>query len=225
VVFLSSFVAVGAFAAGVAALVSAAGLVIGASDVDGGRPTLLGFTVMFGSFAFLGGDYAWQGRKTALVAFRRRGVVAIDGDLLRIEVPGLLRFPIELHRAWVASAEVDARYGLPATTLAAGMAKGVCVIHLRQSIGIPQVVPPPGFDARLARRPDPSVAVDAVALDLELADAAAKAIDHWAHQNSSTAPPEPPTPGPVDHRRRTRRLAACVVCAAALVSLNLSMSS
>ncbi len=91
---------------------------------EGGRAASLGFFLVFVSFAFVAGEYAWRGRRTALVAYRTPGRVTIDADTLTIDAPGTATRPLEIHRAWVKGAERIAGYETSAPSFAATLVKG-----------------------------------------------------------------------------------------------------
>lgn len=192
---------------------------------EGGRAASLGFFLTFAAFSFLAGEYAWRGRRTALVAYRRPGVVVLDGDVLEIEAPGILSRPLALHRAWVETAEAVPGREFSATSFCPGFVRGVGVIRLRQAVGVPQALRPPALPRDPTRLPDPSSVVEAIALDFKDLETATEAIAAWAHGVGSTEPPEVPASAPRDQTTRNRRLFACAVFAAALASTYFTVPS
>lgn len=185
----------------------------------------MGFLFAFAAFSFLAGEYAWRGRRTALVAYRRPGAVRIDGDLLTIDAPGFLARPVELHRTWVDRADAIAGRDDMATSLCPGFVRGVGVIRLRQAVGVPQARRPPGLPRDPTRLPDPSSAVESLALDFKDRDVAAVAITAWAQGEASTEPPEIPEPAARDHTARNRRVIAWGVLWIALASTYFTVPS
>lgn len=222
-VVLSFFAGVGAaMFIGLAGRAAIAFVVDDPSPGEGGRAASLGFFCMFAAFTFLGGEYAWRGR-TSLVAYRSPGSVSIEGDVLRIDAPGILTRPVELHRAWVQGAEEAPQGQTSATTFCPGLLGKTCVIRLRQPIGIPEARVQLELPRDLTPQPDPSKAVGAIALDVKARQEAVAVISRWAKEAAATTPDALPAPSTADHAQRNRRLIAYAALVVSLTSTSFTL--
>lgn len=189
---------------------------------EAGRAAMLGFFCTFASLSYLAGEYAWRGR-SGLIAYRSPGSVSIEGDILRIDAPGIVSHPVELHRDWVAGAEERKMNRGPHKGLGPGVLGTTCVICLRRPIGIPQAIRQPLVSPRAPDPLDPSLDVEAIALDVKDRRRAVARIDQWAKETPATAPGEPAPPRAADHKQRNRRILAWAVMAVALTSTFLTL--
>ncbi|MGN6693526.1 MAG: hypothetical protein ACTHN0_05060 [Aquihabitans sp.] len=184
---------------------------------EGGRPASLGLLAAFVGLTLLIGRFAWLSR-SAWRALRSPGSVTIEGDVLRIDAPGVIEQPVELHRAWVRGAESAAAITPPAASFCNGFWGQTCVVELRQPVGTPTARRAAQLPKDLSTLPNPAAPVQALALDIHGRDEAVKAIDTWARATSATRPGEPPQPADVDHRHRNLLVVAWILVAAGLAS-------
>jgi hypothetical protein len=191
---------------------------------EGGRAAALGFFCAFAALSYLAAEYGWRGR-TGLIAYRSPGSVSIEGDILRIDAPGIVSRPVELHRAWVEGAELLPYREMSATTFCPGLMGTTCVVRLSRPIGIPHARRQLGLPRDPTPLPDPSKAVEAIALDIKDRQEATGFIDRWAKNTSATAPSEPPLPTPADRTQRNRRLLAWAVLVVGLASTYFTLPS
>lgn len=189
-----------------------------------GRTSFLGFALTFASFTYFLGSEARRGVPLALASYRWPGEVTIRGDILRIDAPGIVTVPLDLHRSWVSGADRPKRAG-GATSFTLRAVGEPVVVHVERPLGIPQATSAPTLPKDLARPPKPSDAVWAIALDPERPDEVVEAINRWANETAGTSAPKRPPVAPKDDRRRNRNLVALSVLVVSLGSTFFTLPS
>lgn len=189
-----------------------------------GRASFLGFALTFASFTYFLGSEARRGVPLALASYRRPGEVSFRGDILRIDAPGIVTVPLDLHRSWVTGADRPTLAG-GATSFTLRAVREPVVVHVQRPLGIPQATSAPTLPKDVASPPKPSDAVWAIALDPDRPDEVVEAINRWAGQTAATSAPELPSIAPKDDRRRNRNLVALSILVVSLGSTFFTLPS